>query len=209
MSDDAVLTPTDLRLLDALERTRNVVRASRELGIGRDRAVYRLRRLARRLGPVVRAVRGGRSGGGTVLTGLGRRLLARARGARPGANRWTGVYRRGPPPGVEIAPGQRLEVTFRAPDDARVRVELDPEAFVVGSRRVRLSARNVLHVTIARLRPRSDGTVELVGRWAGRAVRVALTRRSVEQLRLAPGREVFLYAKAVAVRRVSPGPLRS
>lgn len=204
MKPEASLTPIDVRLLEALDRTRNVVHASRALGIGRDRAVYRLRRLSRLYGPVTTGERGGTGGGGTRLTPTGQRLLARSRGSRPGANRWTGTYRRGPPPRVEVAPGRSIEVAFRAVDRAPVTVEVDPEAFVVATHPVTLSARNVLLVTVGSVRPRTDGTVVLTASWFGRAVRVALTVGSVARLGLRAGRPAYLYAKATAVRRISP-----
>jgi molybdate transport repressor ModE-like protein len=202
VTDEGYLTPTDVRLLDALERARSVVGASHELGIGRDRAVYRLRRLARVYGPVTVAVRGGRHGGVTRLTPLGRRLLARAEGARPGANRWSGVYRRGPPATVEVAPGCRLEVAFRAAEGARVTVEVDPDAVIVALRRAVLSARNALAVVVDGVRPRADGTASVLARWGPARVRAEVTVGSVERLGIAPGRRALLYAKAVSVRRV-------
>ena len=210
MTREPSLTPTDVRLLRELERTPNVVRAARAIGIRRDRAVYRLRRLGSLFGPVAAAVRGGVQGGSTRLTPLGRRLLARTRGDRPGSNRWTGAYRRGPPPSVDLGPGRRLEVTFPAREGARVTVEVDPDALIVALRPAELSARNGLRATVERVRLRADGTALVTARWAGAPVRAEVTVGSVRRLRLAPGRTVVLYAKAVSVRRrVSPGPPRS
>jgi molybdate transport system regulatory protein len=207
---EASLTPTDVRLLGELERTGNLVRASRALGIGRDRAVYRLQRLARMYGVVTSAERGGSRGGGTRLTPLGRRLLARARGDRLGANRWTGRYRRGPPRCVEVAPGYRLEVAFRAAEGSRVTVEADADALILARRPAELSARNALFAVVERVRRRSDGTATVTARWGAAVVRAELTVGSLRRLRLAVGRPVILYAKAVSLRRVpTPGSPRS
>jgi molybdate transport repressor ModE-like protein len=210
VTPEASLTPTDVRLLGELERTGNVVRASRALGIDRDRAVYRLRRLARLYGAVTAAARGGARGGGTHLTPLGRRLLARARGDRPGANRWSGRYRRGPPPTVEVAPGFRLEVTFHAAEGARVTVEADPDGLILARRPAELSARNALFAVVETVRRRADGTAVVVARWGADRVRAELTVGSLRRLRIAAGRPVIFYAKAVSLRRVpSPGSPRS
>lgn len=210
MTREPSLTPTDVRLLLELERTRNVVHAARAIGIGRDRAVYRLRRLAALFGSVATTARGGVHGGSTRLTPLGRRLLARARGARPGSNRWTGRYHRGPPPSVELGPGRRLEVAFPASEGACVTVEVAPDALIVALRPAELSARNGLRAVVERVRPRADGTALVTARWAGQPVRAEVTVGSVRRLRLVPGRAVVLYAKAVSVRRlVTPGPPRS
>lgn len=207
---DEGLTPLDVRLLRRLAVEPNVARASRALGIGRDRAVYRLARLKRLYGrPVVAGHRGGTTPGGSRLTSLGRALLAKGSGEHPGTNRLDGLYRRRPTPRVTFPDGASLEVAFRAADGAPVRVEVDPEAIVVAVEKVDLSARNRLDVVVEGVHARPDGTARLTARWGGRTLRVALTAGSVRRLGLAPGRPVYLYAKAVAVRRVaSPGPLR-
>ena len=205
------LAPLDVRLLAALEREPNLVHAARAVGVSRDRAVYRLARLARLFGgPAALGRRGGATPGATHLTPLGRRLLDRARGARPGTNRWAGRYVARPSPRVELAGGGTLEVAFRAPEGSRVSVEVDPEAFVVARTPAALSARNALAVVLRRVQHRRDGTAVLEADWQGRRVRAALTEGSIVRLGLRPGRRAYLYAKAVAVRRVaSPGPLRS
>jgi len=209
MSGERWLTPTDVRLLGSLARTPNLVRAARAIGIERDRAVYRLQRLARLYGRAVAVGRrGGATPGATRLTALGRRLLERAGGPSTSAQRWVGSYHRGPPPRVAIGSGRELVVSFRAPDGQRVAVEVDPEAFIVSRRRVELSARNVLRTRVVRAVPRPGGTAELEADWSGTPVRVALTWASVERLRLTPGTWVYLYVKAVALRRGSSGPTR-
>ena len=211
MSAEPWLAPVDVRLLRALAREPNVVRAARALGIGRDRAVYRLRRLATLFGrPVAVGHRGGPTSGATHLTPLGRRLLGRAEGVRPGSHRWRGTYTARPSPRVTLGPGALLEVAFRARDGARVTVEVDPEAFVVGRHRFLLSARNALAAIVRRVHARPGGTAFLEALWRGRTVRVAITTGSIARLGLVPGARIYLYVKATAIRRVrSPGPLRS
>jgi molybdopterin-binding protein/molybdate transport repressor ModE-like protein len=197
------LTPVDVRLLGELERDANLVHAARAIGVGRDRAVYRLERLARLFGGAVALGRhGGTTPGATRLTPLGRRLLQRATGGRPGANRWSGIYRRAPSPRVVLGPNLELEVAFRAKEGDRVTVEVDPEAFVAARRPVDLSARNALRATVERVQRHRDGTALLRIRWGGLPVRVALTSGSVDRLQLTPGARTLLYLKAVAVRRV-------
>ena len=202
MSAERWLTPVDVRLLREIEREGTLVHAARAIGVGRDRAVYRLERLARLFGGAVALGRhGGPTPGTTRLTPLGRRLLRGASGVRPGANRWSGVYWREPSPRVVLGPNLELEVAFGGRDGARVTVEVDPEAFVVARRHVALSARNALGATVEGVQRHPDGTAHLRARWGGRPVRVALTSGSVDRLRLAPGVRAYLYVKAVAVRR--------
>jgi len=211
MSSERWLTPVDVRLLSELAREPNLVHAARAIGIGRDRAVYRLHRLERLFdGTVATGHRGGTTPGVTRLTPFGRRLLRSAVGRHRGTNRWTGVYRAGPSPRVEVASGIGLEVSFRGQEGERVTVEVDPEAFVVARRPVDLSARNALATTVERVHAYANGTAVLVARWGGRPVRVALTVGSVERMGLKPRTRAYLYVKAVAVRRLpSPGSLPS
>jgi molybdate transport repressor ModE-like protein len=207
---DRWVTPLDRRLLATLAADPNVVRSARRLRIGRDRAVYRLARLSRLFGgPVAEGRRGGTAPGGTTLTALGRRLIEAGRPARSPGNRWTGTYTARPTPAVRLGGGGRLEVSFRAREGATVTVELEPEAFVVARRPAMLSARNALRTTVVAVHPRPDGTAELIARWVGRPVRVALTAGSIGRLGLAPGARAVLYAKAVAVRRITRGSLRA
>ncbi len=213
------VTDTDVALLRSIGRSHSVVAASRELGISRDRAVYRLGRLARAFGgPVVQGARGGRAHGGTALTPLGDRVLrggfdavelldARSLvgGARPNVLR--GVYRAGPPPEVAVAPGLRLRVAFSAADGEPLRLVLDPEAIVVARRRFPSSARNVIAGTVERVERDPSGLgLTLRVRVAGSTLRVALTEEPVRQLGLRPGVRVLLYVKATALRRVSDAP---
>lgn len=211
------VTAVDVALLRSLVEERSLVAASRRLGMSRDRAVYRIARLARAFGgPVVRARRGGVGHGGTLLTPLGDRI---ARGgfdsielldARPlvapaPPNVLRGVFHRAPAPEVRVGRALWLRVAFAAEEGEAVTMLLDPEAIVVARRRFPSSARNVLPATVEALE-RSPGRpgLTLVARCAGAALRVAITDEPVRQLRLRPGAPVLLYVKATALRRVGP-----
>jgi len=203
MSSERWLTPVDVRLLNELSREPNLVHAARAIGIGRDRAVYRLLRLQRLYdGAVATSHRGGTTAGVTRLTPLGRRLLRAAEGGTTGANRWAGEYRAGPPPHVALAGGAALEVSFPGRNGEPVEVEVDPASIVVSLRPLDSSARNVLPILVSGLRARGRLQTEVLGTWHGLTVRVVVTPKSVERLRLAPGRPAFLQVKAPAVRRV-------
>ena len=215
MSRKSLVTNADVALLRSLARERSLVRASRKAGMTRDRAVYRVSRLARAFGgPVVRSVRGGAGHGGTVLTELGDRIVrggfesVELLDARPVApldrpNLLHGIYRRGRAPEVEIGPTLSLRVAFDAEDGMPVSVLLDPEAVVVARRRFRSSARNVLSGTVVGIR-RGRGALSetLVVRCSGTRLRIAITEEPVRLLGLRPGVPVWLYVKATALRRV-------
>ena len=227
----AQVTSADVALLRALARERSVVGASRRVGMSRDRAVYRLERLARAFGgPVIASVRGGSRYGGSELTVLGDRVLRggfgslELLGARPTVplttpNLVRGIYRSQPSPTVRVGPSLRLHVAFRAEDGASIAVLVDPEAIVVARRRFPSSARNVLAGSVEATRPGGGrlGRTLLVRtgpvRW-----RIAITDAALRQLGLGNGTRVWLYLKATAVRPVAPagssaprrrGPLRS
>lgn len=205
MTQEAFLTPTDRRLLRALAREPNLVHAARRLGIGRDRAVYRLRRLRRLYGRPIATGHPGGAGraGATVLTAFGRRLAHGSAAAAPRPSQsWVGVYCAGSPPTVTFGAGAALVVAFRAADRAKVRVAVEPETILVAGRRFDSSARNVLSVVVARITRRPGGGRLLHARWGGRTIRAAITDESVARLGIAPGRRVLLYLKAVSVRRI-------
>ncbi|HEY1197913.1 MAG TPA: TOBE domain-containing protein [Thermoplasmata archaeon] len=210
-----LVTNTDVALLRSLVPERSLVRASRRVGISRDRAVYRIARLERAFGgPVVRSVRGGAGHGRTTLTALGDRIvrggfdsveLLDARPVTPltSPNLLRGVYHRTPNPEVRVTRSLRLRVAFVAEDGEGVSVLLDPEAVVVARRRFPSSARNVLRATVEALRrERGSLGVTLVVRCGGARIRVAVTEEPVRQLGLRPGVPVWLYVKATALRRV-------
>jgi molybdate transport system regulatory protein len=215
------VTDTDVALLRSIGRARSVVAASRQVGISRDRAVYRLGQLARAFGgPVVEGVRGGSGHGGTTLTPLGDRVVhggfdqvelldARPVTPLPRPNLLRGVYRAGPPPEVEVGRALRLRVSFAATDGEVVRLLLDPEAIVVARHRFASSARNVIPGTVEGVDRRGDGLeVTLRVRAGGTVVRAALTDEPVRQLGIRRGVRVMLYVKATALRRVGSGERR-
>jgi molybdate transport system regulatory protein len=212
---EVVVTPLDVSLLAALDRSRSVVAAAREVGISRDRAVYRLARLTQRAGgPVVNAQRGGARGGGSGLTARGRAVLSGGAEAAswpsdrppPRHQGFTGVYHTEPEPHVVATDGFSAAVAFPAEDGARIAVTVDPEAIVVAIGAVRSSARNAWDGVVEGVRsPKIDGPSgrrELTVRVGRRRILVALTARSVESLELRPGTRVTLLAKATAVRPV-------
>jgi molybdate transport repressor ModE-like protein/molybdopterin-binding protein len=218
-----VVTDRDVALLRSLAQERSVVSASRHVGISRDRAVYRLDRLARAFGgPVVTSVRGGRAHGGTRLTVLGDRIvrggfdsveLLEARPLAPlsASNVLHGVYHRFPCPEVVVGRTLHLRVAFPAEDGERVALLLDPEAVLIARHRFASSARNVLAGTVEAVRRAGPLDRTLVVRTGAVRLRVAVTAEPVRQLRLRPGARVVLYVKATALRRVgrrSPGPTR-
>ncbi|HEV2167237.1 MAG TPA: TOBE domain-containing protein [Thermoplasmata archaeon] len=209
------MTDTDVALLRALARDRSVVAASRSVGISRDRGTYRIARLNRAFGgPVVESDRGGRSHGESRLTELGDRIVRQGfdsvelldgRPVSPPttSNRFSGTYLRRPGPAVDVGGGVRLRVAFPAEEGERVSLLLDPEAILLAAHRFPSSARNVLPATVERVERSAGGLAATLHlrtgplRW-----RVAVTEEPLRQLRLSPGRRVWVYVKATALRRV-------
>jgi molybdate transport system regulatory protein len=219
----SVVTDQDVTLLRSVGQERSVVAASRRVGITRDRAVYRLQRLARAFGgPIVASARGGPAHGGSQLTELGDRIvrggfdsveLLNARPLAPlsSSNRVAGIYRRAPFPEVVVGRALHLRVAFAAEAGERVSLLLDPEAVVVARRRFASSARNELSGTVVSVRANGPDGRTLVVRAGGVRLRVSVTPDAVRQLGLRPGASVVLYVKATALRRVGPsgrGPTR-
>jgi molybdopterin-binding protein/molybdate transport repressor ModE-like protein len=215
MNHPRMVTSLDVALLRGVARERSVVAASRSVGMSRDQAVYRIRRLADAFGgPVVRAVRGGVGHGESLLTPLGDRIArggfdsVELIGARPvvpppPGNLLRGVYRAAPNPEVWVGRSLRLRVAFAAANGERVQLLLDPDAIVVARRRFPSSARNVLEGRVVAVH-RAPGTPEreLVVRCGATRLRVAITEEPLAQLGLRPGVPVLLYVKATALRRV-------
>lgn len=213
----ATVTDTDIDLLRALGRRRSLVAASREVGMTRDRATYRLARLARAFGgPVVTTHRGGRAHGDSRLTPLGARIvrhgfdaveLRRAPGASsaPSPPNWlTGRFRARPAPTLELGGGLALRVAFPGEDGRPVRAALDPEAILVARERFASSARNVLAATVERVRRGAAlASDRLAVRAGGVRLRVAVTDDALDQLGLARGQRVWIYVKATALRPVA------
>jgi molybdate transport system regulatory protein len=208
------VTDTDVALLRSLATERSVVAASRQVGISRDRATYRIARLERAFGgPVVTSQRGGGGHGGTRLTALGDRIVrqgfdaielleARAISPRSRANALTGTYRAGPAPEVDLGRGIRLKVAFSAEDGERVTVHQDPESVLVARGRFPSSARNVVRATVDAVRSlRRPGGSMVVVRVGGHRWRVAVTAEAIRALPLKKGVRVWLYVKATALRR--------
>lgn len=206
------VTPLDARLLAAIDRTGNLVKACASLRIGRDRGGYRLRRLAAAAGsPVVRTTKGGPKGGGTVLTPVGQRLAQQGmgpvspgsgtRGVHPeGPSHLRGRWHARPHPHVVVDGGPRLWVSFRATEGERVGLVLNPESVLLARHALATSARNVL---LGRVREVRRGTGEEVSVEAevGRSrIRARVTPQARTELSLRPGSRVYLYVKATALR---------
>jgi molybdate transport system regulatory protein len=215
MSRAPVVTNTDVALLKALARQPSVVEASRQVGISRDRAVYRISRLARAFGgPVVTGTRGGRGGGATRLTPLGDRIVrggfdsveliaGRTPGPATSPNLLRGIYHRDPSPEVVVGRSFSLTVAFGAADGERVAVSLDPENVILARERFRSSARNVIEGVVERIRAVPGEPSLRVGvRCVGARLRVSVMPESVRELGLKRGTRVLLYVKATALRRV-------
>jgi molybdate transport repressor ModE-like protein/molybdopterin-binding protein len=209
------LTETDTDLLLEVERVGSVAQAARALGIGRDRAVYRLARIRAALAlPVVRSRRGGRGSGRTELTAAGRRLLRGTRAAPElGAGRAVrpleatlieGSWSAHPTPKVRADDGTEIVVGFRARSGERVTVAVDPEMVLVARRRFATSARNVLVGHVERIEAADALRHRLVVRVGRLLVGAGITPASVRTLGIRPGSRVVLYLKATAVRRLGP-----
>lgn len=212
---ERVLTPIDLRLLAAIDRQRNLVRACREAGISRDRGVYRIRRLERILVRKVLRTRPGQGRRGTSeLTLTGEHLLRRGRGAYTlGTDRlqapldasvFRGIWSGRVAPHVRVQGGKWFWVTFAATDGESVSFAIDPEAVVVARRKIPTSARNLIHGRIREIQRVDAARRRLIVTVEGAPViSAAVTPHSVQTLRLEPGTPVYLYIKATALRRIS------
>ncbi len=210
----ATVTATDVALLRYLAQEGSIVAASRRAGISRDRANYRLARLASAFGgPTVVSVRGGLGHGRTRLTPLGDRIVRQGFDAvellesRPVApiaasNLLHGAYRTGPPPTVAVGGGVEFRVTFRAEEGERVGVLVDPEAILLARQRFVSSARNVFPAAIQTVRRNGRAASSMVTVRVGPVrLRVAVTDETIRELRLRAGGRTWVYLKATSLRR--------
>ena len=218
-----LLTPLDLALLRAISDVGSLAQACRKIGIGRDRGVYRIRRLELLLGtPVVRAERGGTSGGGgSELTKTGASLLRQGvgpldregEGEGPGEvaplpEPLVGRWHAAPAPCVELDNGLRLFVGFRRPEGELVGISVNPDAVVVARRRFPSSAQNVLLSRVLSLAPLSESRVLLTAEVRGIRLSSCITPQARRSLGLRKASRVYLYVKANAVRPVSGASAR-
>jgi molybdopterin-binding protein len=206
------LTPLDMEILREVSRGDSFVAACRRLGITRDRGTSRLRRMARLLGgPVALGTRGDHRVSSTRLTPGGWALLrgevsalapTGGRSRAGSALEWT--WRSRPVPHVLLTGGgPSITVSFRAGEGQRVRIAIEPESILLAPHRFASSARNVLPSVIERLEDEGEGRLRVLCGVGHHTVPVAVTRRAVEELGLAPGRHVYLYLKATAVHPLS------
>lgn len=206
------LTPLDRALLSTLERAGTLTSASQRLGISRDRAVYRLRRLSRGLGrAVVVSRRGGVTPGATRLTPWGVALLRRPESSLEGGIRrrsplagstfLSGRYRATPFPHI-ASQGIQWHVAFPAREGEWVRFAVDPEAAIVSLHRFSSSARNRLRGVVQSIVRSSSGVVALRVLVGEAVLHVTVTAEAARDLRLRAGLAVYLYIKATALHRV-------
>jgi len=97
-------------------------------------------------------------------------------------------------PNVDGLPGERIRVRIRARD---VSLALEPP---VGT-----SILNVLRGRIAEICPRDEVVADVSVDVGNVSVLARITRRSLDQLRLSPGMEVYAMVKSVALDRHSVG----
>lgn len=215
---EQLATPGDIALLAALSQEPNLVRVCQQLGMSRDRGMYRLHRMGAALGaPVVRTTRGGLPSGRTELTPKGRALLRQGVGplARPGSREsggarvLEGTFRSDPEPAVVLPDGLRLRVSFPAAEGARVVVAIDPESILVALRRFPTSARNVLSGRVVEVEETSPIRWALRVKARETTLTVAVTPEAVRSLHLRPGSPVVLYLKATAIRPLALAPPRA
>ncbi|MEE8276806.1 MAG: molybdenum ABC transporter ATP-binding protein [Alphaproteobacteria bacterium] len=97
----------------------------------------------------------------------------------------------------------RLEV----PVGSNIRVRIASRDVVIATAPpTGLSIRNVLRGTLAEVRPAGGALVELTLDIGGVSLAASVTRHAVDDLGLAPGREVYALIKSVALDRRSLGP---
>lgn len=213
MRREVWVTPLDVELLREIDRSQNLVHACSALGIGRDRGVYRLRRLRRAVGvPLVRTYKGGVVGGRTELSPLGHRLASGGPGplpsdmAHPGRRSASSVvHLRGrwharPYPNVEVPGGPRLWVSFLAQEGARVKLSLDPDSVILARKVLRTSARNVLAGSVVSIRRGPGPQAQVEAKVGPTRLRSWVTPQALAELDLRPGDRVYLYVKATALR---------
>jgi molybdopterin-binding protein/molybdate transport repressor ModE-like protein len=212
---ERIVTPSDVALLAALSQRPNLVHACQQLGMTRDRGMYRLRRMEAAVGaPVVRTHRGGPRAGATELTVRGRALLRQGvapldRRGHPLGPRGIvleGTWRGGPHPSVLLRGGLSLHVSFTAAPGGQVVLAIDPESILVARQAFPTSARNVVRGRITRITPEPPGRRILSVDARGDHLEAVVTQDAVRDLGLKRGSSVVLYIKAAAVHPLAIGP---
>lgn len=177
-----VLGGERVRLLEAVAREGGISAAARALGISYKHAwdgIAALNNIAGR--PLVEARKGGAKGGGAALTPAGTRFIT--------------AFRR-----LEAETAERLRA---------IEAELGEEG--VTARRLlggvlRTSARNVLAGTVSALDHGAVACTVTLALSGGAALRAVITRESVAELGLFPGRPAIALVKAPFVRLAAAGP---
>jgi molybdopterin-binding protein/molybdate transport repressor ModE-like protein len=214
-SRERIVTPSDVALLAALSQQPNLAQACRQLGMTRDRGMYRLRRMEAAVGaPVVRTHRGGLRSGATELTARGRALLRQGvaplervgRLETPGWIVLEGTWRGGPEPSVLLRGGLVLRVSFTAAPGSQVVLAIDPESILVARKAFPTSARNVVRGRISSITEEPPDR-QLLSVEGGRdRLEAVVTHEAVRDLGLKVGTSVVLYIKATAIHLLAISP---
>ena len=204
----------DVTLLEAIDETGSVARASTDLGRSRARALSRIDTLESAFGPLVERRRGGSDGGGSRITDNATRLVNRYERLRVALSATARVPETVLDGTVSSISGELADVTtaigtirglhddVTLDDTVQVRVGadaitvLDPAA---GRDPDTTSARNRLAGTVTTVEP-GETVVTVCVDVSDTVVRALVTEDSADRLGIAEGREVVLTWKATATR---------
>jgi len=208
------LDERDVTLLEAIDTTGSVARASTNLGRSRARALSRIDTLESAFGPLVERHRGGSGGGGSRVTDNATRLVNRYERLQVALSATAQVPETVLDGTISSVSGELADVTTAigticglhggvAPNDTvQVRVgadavtvldpaaDRDPDA---------TSARNRLAGTVTTVEP-GETVISVSVDVAGTVVRALVTKDSADRLKIAEGRDVVLTWKATATR---------
>jgi len=205
----------DVTLLEAIDETGSVARASTDLGRSRARALSRIDTLESAFGPLVERRRGGSDGGGSRITDNATRLVNRYERLRVALSATARVPETVLDGTVSSISGELADVTtaigtirglhddVTLDDTVQVRVGadaitvLDPAAGP--GPRYATSARNRLAGTVTTVEP-GETVVTVCVDVSDTVVRALVTEDSADRLGIAEGREVVLTWKATATR---------
>ena len=206
----------DVALLQAIDDTGSIAKASTELGRSRARDLSRIETLESAFGDLVERRRGGSDGGGSRLTDTARRLLNRYERLQAALSATARVPETVLDGTVSSVSGELADVQttvgtvcglhhgVAAGDTVQIRIGadavtvLDPDADPEPSA---TSARNRLSGAVTGL-DRGETVCTVAVDVEGTTFRALVTKESVDRLELAPGRAVVLTWKATATRLV-------
>jgi molybdate transport system regulatory protein len=214
---DTEFDARDAALLGAIDRAGSVAGAASELGRSRARALARIETLEAAFGALVERRRGGKSGGGSRLTGNGRQLLGRfdrldvalaaAASVPETVLRGTVIDIDGELATVETAVGALggLHEGLSIGEETQVRIGADAVTIYEPSTDPgpdSTSARNRLRGEVTAIDPGETVRTVTVD-VDGTRFEALITEESTNRLDLAPGRPVIISWKATATRLVS------